>query len=128
MPYLQRLGLVYKKPVLAPCKANPEKQEGFVLQYKGLKRCLAQEDKIYFMDGVHPQYNTIAHYGWIRKGKTKQLKTNNGRKRTNIKGALDLQTKDLLDVEDERMNSQAMIDLLVLVLGKQEQGSIYIIG
>ena len=45
----KRLGLVHKKPVLAPCKANLEKQEGFVLQYKESKRCLDQEDQIYFM-------------------------------------------------------------------------------
>ncbi|TXD52561.1 IS630 family transposase, partial [Polaribacter sp. IC063] len=73
------------------------------------------------------QHNTIAHYGWIKKGQTKQLKTNNGRKRTNINGALNLQTKELLYVEDERINSQTMIALLVLIIEKQKQGKIYII-
>jgi transposase len=124
---LKRLGFVYKKPVLTPCKANLEKQEEFVIQYKELKENLAQEDQIYFMDGVHPQHNTIAHYGWIKKGKTKHLKTNNGRKRTNINGALNLQTKELIYVEDERINSQTMIALLVLMLEKQKQGKIYIV-
>lgn len=124
---LKRLGFVYKKPVLTPCKANLEKQEEFVVEYKELKENLSQEDHIYFMDGVHPQHNTIAHYGWIKKGQTKQLKTNNGRKRTNINGALNLQTKELLYVEDERINSQTMIALLVLILEKQKQGKIYII-
>ena len=55
------------------------------------------------------------------------LKTNNGRKRTNINGALNLQTKELLYVEDERINSQTMIALLVLILDKQKQGKIYIV-
>ena len=124
---LNRLGFVYKKPVLTPCKANVEKQEEFVKQYKELKENLTRQDQIYFMDGVHPQHNTIASYGWIKKGQTKHLKTNNGRQRTNINGALNLATKELLYVEDERINSQTMIALLVLILEKQKEGKIYII-
>lgn len=124
---LKRLGFVYKKPVLTPCKANIEKQEEFVKQYKELKENLSDQDQLYFMDGVHPQHNTIASYGWIKKGQTKYLKTNNGRQRTNINGALNLQTKKLLYVEDKRINSQTMIALLVLILKKQKQGKIYIV-
>jgi len=124
---LKRLGFVYKKPVLTPCKANVDKQEEFVKQYKELKEKLDIQDQIYFMDGVHPQHNTIASYGWIKKGQTKYLKTNNGRQRTNINGALNLKTKELVYVEDERINSQTMIALLVLILKKQKQGKIYIV-
>lgn len=124
---LNRLGFVYKKPVLTPCKANADKQEEFVKQYKELKENLKEQDQIYFMDGVHPQHNTIASYGWIKKGQTKHLKTNNGRKRTNINGALNLITKELIYVEDERINSQTMIALLLLILEKQKDGKIHII-
>ena len=124
---LKRLGFVYKKPVLTPCKANIEKQEEFIEQYKELKEKLETQDQIYFMDGVHPQHNTLACYGWIKKGQTKHLKTNNGRKRTNINGALNLATKELFYVEDERINSQTMIALLLLILEKQKEGKIYII-
>ena len=124
---LKRLGFVYKKPVLTPCKANVEKQEEFVEQYKELKEKLTDQDQIYFMDGVHPQHNTIAGYGWIKKGKTKHLKTNNGRNRTHINGALNLATKELIYVEDERINSQTMIALLLLIIQKQKEGKIYIV-
>lgn len=124
---LKRLDFVYKKPVLTPCKANVEKQEEFVAHYKELKENLEEQDQIYFMDGVHPQHNTIASYGWIKKGTTKHLKTNNGRKRTNINGALNLATKELFYVEDERINSQTMIALLNQILDKQQQGKIYIV-
>lgn len=124
---LKRLGFVYKKPVLTPCKANVEKQKIFVEQYKELKETLKNQDHIYFMDGVHPQHNTIASYGWIKKGETKHLKTNNGRQRTNINGALNLATKKLIYVEDERINSQTMIALLNLILENQKEGKIYII-
>ena len=124
---LKRLGFVYKKPVLTPCKANVEKQEEFVAQYKELKDNLNEQDQIYFVDGVHPQHNAVGVCGWIKKGKTKYLKTNNGRKRTHINGALNLATKELIYVEDERINSQTMIALLLLILQKQKEGKIYII-
>jgi len=65
---LNRMGFVYKKPILVPCKANVEKQQEFVTQYKELKQNLKENDQIYFMDGVHPQHNTIATFGWIKKG------------------------------------------------------------
>lgn len=124
---LVRMGFVYKKPVLVPCKANVEKQKAFVEEYQVLKDNLEDEDQIYFMDGVHPQHNSIASYGWIKKGITKQLKTNNGRKRTNINGALNLKTKQVFYVEDERINSQTMIALLLIILRNQKEGKIYIV-
>ncbi len=124
---LHRLGFVYKKPVLTPCKADVEKQELFVKEYQELKSNLDNEDQIYFVDGVHPQHNTIATYGWIKKGKTKHLKTNNGRQRTNINGALNIETKAVLYIEDERINAQTMISLLNLILENQNKGKIHII-
>jgi len=124
---LKRLGFVYKKPVLTPCKADVKKQEEFITQYNKLKTELEEADQIYFVDGVHPQHNSIASYGWIKRGKTKQLKTNNGRKRTNINGAINLKTKQVIYVEDERINSQTMIALLKLILKEQKEGKIYII-
>lgn len=124
---LKRMGYVYKKPVLTPCKADIKKQEEFVEQYQELKRSLPKQDQIYFVDGVHPQHNTIANYGWIKKGKTKHLKTNNGRQRININGAINLATKQVLHIEDERINAQTMIALLQLILKNQKEGKIHII-
>ena len=66
---LDRMGFVYKKPVLTPYKADVEKQERFVEEYRELKNNLPEKDQIYFVDGVHPQHNTIANYGWIKKAK-----------------------------------------------------------
>ena len=124
---LKRMGFVYKKPVLAPCKANVEKQEGFVEGYRELKKNLSEEDQIYFVDGVHPQHNSIAGYGWIKRGETKHLKTNNGRQRVNINGAINLETKQVIYVEDDRINAQTMIALLLKILKTQKEGKIHII-
>ena len=125
--FLKRLGFVYKKPVLTPCKANVEKQLAFIKEYRELKAKLEENDQIYFMDGVHPQHNAIASSGWIKKGHTKQLKTNNGRKRTHINGAINLATKEVIYVEDDRINSQTMIDLLQVMLDGQKKGKIHIV-
>jgi len=124
---LKRMGFVYKKPVLTPCKANVEKQKEFVEEYRELKSSLSKEDQIYFVDGVHPQHNTIADYGWIKKGETKHLKTNNGRQRVNINGAINLETKQVIYVEDERINAQTMIALLKRILKTQKEGKIHIV-
>ena len=113
--------------MLTPCQANVEKPEQFVAQCKELKESLTPEDQIYFMDGVHPQHNTIASYGWIKKGQTKHLKTNNGRKITSINRALNLATKELFYVEDEPINSQTIIALLNQRLEKQQPGKISMI-
>ncbi|PKP44917.1 MAG: hypothetical protein CVT95_10115 [Bacteroidetes bacterium HGW-Bacteroidetes-12] len=55
------------------------------------------------------------------------IKTNNGRQRTNINGAINLQTKTVLYVEDEQINAQTMTVLLVLILQEQKEGKIHII-
>jgi transposase len=125
---LKRMGYTYKKPVLTPCKSDVEKQREFIEKYETLKANLAENDKIYFMDGVHPQHNSLAHYGWIKKGETKCLKTNNGRQRININGALNLQSQEVIIVEDETINSQTVIKTLKLMLSYQAAGIIHVIS
>lgn len=124
---LKRMGYVYKKPVLTPGKADVKKQEKFVAEYQKLKENLSEKDQIYFVDGVHPQHNSIANHGWIKRGGTKHLKTNNGRQRVNINGAVNLETKQVIYVEDDRINAQTMIALLLKILQAQKEGKIHII-
>ena len=31
--------------------------------------------EVFFMDAVHPEHNTMAAYGWIKKGESRELKT-----------------------------------------------------
>src|SRR5690606_14171601 len=49
------------------------------------------------------------------------------RQRTNINGALDLAKKQVLYVEDERINAQTTIALLEQILKTQKEGKIHII-
>ncbi len=85
---LHRLGYTYKKPKLVPGKSDVKAQEEFVEFYNELKNTKGANDLIYFMDGAHPQHNSVAGYGWIKKGKVKELKSNTGRQRLNINGAI----------------------------------------
>jgi len=78
---LYRLGFSYKRPKHIPGKADWEKQQAFLKQLEELKNKKATEDRIYYMDGCHPEHNSIAAYGWIkkeRKNNSKQIRAGNG--------------------------------------------------
>lgn len=87
---LHRLGFTYKKPKIIPGKADRLKQEQFVSLYEQTKKNLGPNDQLYFVDSTHPEHNTRPSYGWILKGKQndKFVKTNTGRERLNLNGAL----------------------------------------
>ncbi len=68
---LKRLGFVYKKTTKIPGKPDRKKQEEFIEKYRRLKEEKSAGDKILFMDGVHPQHNSMPAYCWIEKGKKK---------------------------------------------------------
>jgi transposase len=108
---LKRLGYVYKKPKIIPGKADPEAQKKFLKNYEKLKNKLKQNDKILFMDGVHPQHNTVAAYGWIKKGYEKEIKSNSGRRRLNINGALDINTCKTTITFEETLNAITVLSL-----------------
>ena len=80
---LNRLGFRYKKTKIVPSKADKEKQEKFVEEYKKLRENQKSTEKVYFMDSVHPTHNVMPAYAWIRKGKEKEVKSNSGRQRVN---------------------------------------------
>lgn len=125
---LHRLGFVYKKPKVIPGKANAEAQRKFVEEYEHLKANKRKNDPIYFMDGVHPQHNTMPSYGWIKKGIDKEIKSNSGRQRININGAINIEDKDGSFVVSESVNAQSTIELLKKIEVKHKDSkNIYII-
>lgn len=124
---LHRLGFVYKKPKLIPAKANAVKQQQFLNEYLRLKSDLKKNDQIYFLDATHPQHNTRSAYGWILKGTDKLIKSNTGRDRVNLNGALNAKTHEVIIREDLRINSISTISLLNQLLKKHPTGRIYLI-
>jgi len=109
---LHRLKFTYKKSKLVPAKADKEKQEQFLNQLEELRANKGKNDPVLYMDGVHPQHNTMLAYGWIKKGQDNIIKSNTGRQRININGALDAETHAVITREDERINAQSTIALL----------------
>jgi transposase len=109
---LHRLKFTYKKSKLVPAKADKEKQEQFLKQLEELRKNKATTNPILYMDGVHPQHNTMLAYGWIKKGQDNIIKSNTGRQRININGALDAETHAVITREDESINAISTIALL----------------
>lgn len=108
---LHREDFVYKKTKIIPGKADAEKQKRFIEKYNELKANKAPDDPIYFGDGVHPTHNTESHYAWIRKGKNKEIRSNTGRQRLNINGAIDIETKEVVARYDDTLNAQSTVEL-----------------
>lgn len=126
---LYRLGYVYKKPKVVPSKANREEQEAFIRKYEKLKETKQEKDPIYFMDGTHPQHNTIAAYGWIKKGVDKEIKSNSGRQRLNINGAINIENQHLSVHYGESINAQSTISLFKKIEAyNKEADTIYAIA
>lgn len=126
---MHRLGFVYKKPKIIPGKVDPVMQEKFVALYRKTKANLGSKDKIYFLDATHPTHNTKASYGWILKGKDndKYVKSNSGRKRLNLNGALNWNDKTAIVLDEKTINTEATIHLLEKIKEKQRQGKVYVV-
>ena len=126
---MHRLGFVYKKPKIIPGKFDPTLQKDFIQTYLRTKANLGKKDNIYFLDATHPTHNTKASYGWILKGKDndKYIKSNTGRKRLNLNGALNWNDKITIVLEEKTINTEATINLLEAIKNKQKQGKVYMI-
>jgi len=82
---LRGLGFVYRKPKLIPGKVNEQKQLEFIEKYNALKKNLSDEDRIYFIDGVHPTHNVKPAFGWVLKSDKKTKKWTDTEKMKHIK-------------------------------------------
>jgi transposase len=109
---LGRLGYVYKKPKKVPAKANAEAQQQFLDgTLKPLMAAAGPQTPLYFVDGTHPTYTAHPEHGWIRKGRTQELRSNHGRTNININGALSWPDRTLVWQSAEKITSSAMIEL-----------------
>lgn len=124
---LHRLNFVYKKTKVIPGKVDFEKQEEFKKEYQMLKDTKKSEDKIYFLDAAHPHHNNEPFYGWIYKGDEKAIRTNTGRERVNLNGALNLEDMAITVLNEETINSYAIMRLALTLEEKQPTGEIYLI-
>jgi transposase len=119
---LRRLGYRYKKPKIIPGKADPEAQREFLAtDYKKARENSGEGGPLYFADGVHPQHNPIAGYGWIKRGKDFPLKSNTGRRRLNINGAIDITTMHAEVRMDDTINGDSTLALIKQIEAEHPQ-------
>lgn len=112
---LHRLGYEFKKPKLVPGDADEGAKEIFVSQYEHFMETKGADVEVVFLDAVHPQHNTMAAYGWIRKGQQRQLQTNSGRQRLNLHGAINAETMEMTVIESTTINKESTLQLLQLL-------------
>ncbi len=110
--WLKKHGFSYKKPAVVPGKADKKSQQKWIEDYTKLKGSLSEEETICSMDGVHPTHNAKPAYGWIKKGKRKEIPTNTGRQRLNLSGMIDISSKRVIFQEDETLEAQSTIRFL----------------
>lgn len=109
---LKRLGFVHKKPKCVPAKADEAAQRRFVEQtLRPLMQAANQDSPLYFVDATHPAYTGRPAHGWMRKGITRELRSNHGRVRLNINGALCWHDRAVLHRHEDKITSAAMIAL-----------------
>lgn len=109
---LKRLGFVYKKTTLIPSKYDEVRQAQYKTAYEVLEQTLGDNELILFVDGVHPQHNTTCTSAWIKRGETKEIKSNTGRKRVNWNGAYDPISQDVLLHESDTINADTVLEML----------------
>ena len=109
---LHQIGYVYKKPKLVPSNPDTDAQEIFLEQFNAFMKNKPANEAVFFVDAVHPVHNTVAGYGWIKKGKDKELKSNTGRSRFNVHGAMNAETLETtVVVSEDSVNSESTINL-----------------
>ena len=101
------------------------RSEGMSLE---LKANLKQDEDIYFIDAVHPEFQSQAVCGWILKTETKTLPTTNKQFRLHLIGAINLAKMKVITREYETVNSENMIDYLKHLESNSSASKIHIIS
>lgn len=125
--WLKDHGFVYKKPKKVPGKLNPAQQEAFIETYEALKKDLKPKEEIYFIDALHPAYQSQAAFGWIQKGEQKTLKTTGKQMSLHINGALCLEGMKTITEEYKTIDGDAMVDFLRKIENSTTADRIYVI-
>lgn len=125
--WLKTQEFVYKEPIKVPGKLDPERQEAFIEMYEVLKKGLKKNDELYFMDAVHPEFQSKAVCGWIKSGEIKTLPTTSAQYRMHFIGALSLEGMKVFAQEYETVDADSMITFFKALEESSEATTIHII-
>jgi transposase len=107
--WLKTQGFIYKEPIKVPGKLDLERQEAFIETYVSLKKSLKKDEELFFMDAVHPEFQSKAVCGWIKRGEIKTLPTTSAQYRMHFIGALALEGMKVFAQEYETVDADNMI-------------------
>ena len=125
--WLKEYEFEYKKPVKVPSKMDPQKQAAFIKEYEKLKSHLGENEEVYFLDATHPEFQSQATYGWIKKGETKTLGTTNKQNRLHFIGAINLEKMAVMASEYKTVNAENVIDFLEKLQSNSSASKIHLI-
>ena len=126
--WLKNHNFAYKSPVSVPGRFDVEKQAQFIKEYEALKANLKANEEIYFMDGVHPDYQSQSVCGWIQKGIKKTIKTTNKQTRLHIIGVLRLENMHITTEEFSTINGESVIKFYKQLEEQSQASKIYMIA
>jgi transposase len=106
---LHSLGFTYKKPKLIPSKINLEQQEEFKEYFLDFIDNKSDDEAVLFLDATHPQYCTIADYGWIAKGQDFGVASQPDRGRVNIVGAINIESMHVTSLVVDHVGAQEIV-------------------
>ena len=125
--WLKTQGFIYKEPIKVPGKLDPVRQEAFIQAYEALKKSLKDDEELFFMDAVHPEFQSKAVCGWIKRGEIKTLPTTNAQYRMHFIGALALEGMKLFAQEYETVDADSMITFFKALEVSSKAKTIHII-
>lgn len=125
--WLQSHGFVFKRPKKVPGKVDPQQQELFIKEYDELKASLNPGEEIYFVDAAHPEHQSQAVCGWIKKGVQKTLQTTGKQLRLHLAGAMCLQGMKIFTREYESIDADAMVDFFQHLEASSDAPRIHVI-
>jgi len=127
---LSRAGLIFRKPTNVPRTIDADAQRAFIASYEKLLNGLGVDEMVMFMDAVHPSHQSRAVGCWTRRDLPPlALKTNSGRDRMNVHGAIDLSTGQTVMLEAERVDAQTTVRLFERIESRNPgMSTIYVFG
>jgi len=125
--WLKAQGFVYKEPIKVPGKLDPERQEAFIEFYERLKSTLLESEEIYFMDAVHPEFQSKSVCGWIKAGEIKTLPTTSAQYRMHFIGALALKEMKVFVQEYETVDADSMVAFFTSLEASSKATTIHVI-
>ena len=82
---------------------------------RGKLTAIGVSSYVFFIDAVHPEHNAQPAYGWMKRGEPRVLKTNSGRQRLNLHGALHAETHEITVIESDTVNTDSTIQLIEIL-------------